>query len=41
MESLIANFIQFSYAISKFLFLERGLDIKQCLRSILRFYLIS
>ena len=36
MESLIADFFQFSYAIAKFLFLEGRLDTRIRLRSILK-----
>ena len=32
MESLIADFVQFSWTIANLLFLERGLGIRLCLR---------
>ena len=37
MESLIANFVQLSCAITKSLFLEPRLGIRLCLYSILKF----
>ena len=38
MESLIADLVQFSYVIAKFLFLDRRLGTRLCLYSNLRFF---
>ena len=39
MESLIADFVQFSCVIAKFLILEHRLGTRLCLHSILRIFL--